>query len=214
MIRPGLRIVFDREDRGVFPIHARRNRFDQPPDGVVVVRNHELRRRKPFFDSRGVIVGKAHHHERRHGIRFACLALGDESLKLREPFAKPRVPPAAGMGMVFGHRGVRASRRFERGFVAIHGHDVRRREVEAAEARAVMIRERSLVGNVANGFRNIRISLVAPLLCCRHVIRGNHRDEFPVIPVTQSCACGGVPQVKRFRLAEVREPLPIGQMLF
>ncbi len=110
VVGPRLRIVFHDKNRGVFPIHARRNRFDQPPDRVVVVGNHELRRGKSFLDSRGVVIGKAHHRERGHGIRFVRFALGYEIAKLREPFAQPGIASAVGIRIVLGHRGVRSLR--------------------------------------------------------------------------------------------------------
>ena len=103
MIRAGLRVVFHNENCRVFPIRARRNRFDEPSNGIIVVRHHELWRRKSLLDSRSVIVGKTKNRQRGYGIRLACFALRDEFLKLSEPLAKPRVASAVDIRIILRH---------------------------------------------------------------------------------------------------------------
>ena len=161
-----------------------------------------------------MIVGKTHHRERRHGIRFAGFALGDELLEFCQPFAKAGVAPAVGVRIVLRHGRVCSLRRSERRLVAIHRHAVGSGEVEAPETGTVMVCERSLVGNVANGIGDVGILFVALLFGSLDVVCGNHGDKFAVIPVGQSGARGGIPEIKSFRLAQIQESLAIRKMLF
>ena len=106
VVRAGLGVIFDDEDGCVFPIGARRNRFDEAAHGVIVVRDHELRRGKIIFHSRRVIVGKPHNSERRHGIAAARFAFGNETAKFGEPFAKARIAAAIQIGVVLSYGGI------------------------------------------------------------------------------------------------------------
>src|SRR5207302_8638683 len=49
VVRAGLRVIFDEENGRIFPVSARRDCFDEAPHGVIVVRDHELRRGKIIF---------------------------------------------------------------------------------------------------------------------------------------------------------------------
>ena len=140
VVRAGLGVIFHDEDRRIFPIGARRDRFHEPPHRVVVVRDHELRCRKSGLQSGGMIVGESQYVERRHGVQMACLALRDKDAKLREPFSESRISSAIRMRVVPCNCRIKRARRIQCGFVAVHGHAVRRRHVKASEARAVMIR--------------------------------------------------------------------------
>ena len=87
VVRAGLRIIFHDKNRRIFPIHARGNRLHQPAHRVIIVRNHELRRRKSILYSGGMIVGKSHDTKRGHLVRVARFALRYKSSKLGKPFA-------------------------------------------------------------------------------------------------------------------------------
>src|SRR5882757_5737294 len=100
-----------------------------------------------------MIVGKAHDGKRRHGVRAPRFAVFDESLKLGEPFAETRVAAAVGIRIVPRYGGIRRGRGIASGFVAIHGHAVRRGDVKASKAQAMMVLERLFVGNGANSIR-------------------------------------------------------------
>src|SRR5439155_24753219 len=135
----------------VFPRGARRTRFDEAAHGVIVVRDHELRRGKIIFHSRRVIVGKPHNSERRHGIAAARLAFGNETAKFGEPFAKARIAAAMQIGVVLSYGGIGSGGWIERGLVAIGGHAVRRGNGKAAKTPSVMFVERSVSGDGAHG---------------------------------------------------------------
>src|SRR3989475_8345484 len=140
-----------------------------------------------------MIVGKAHNGKRGHGVRAARFAVFDESWKFGEPFAETRVAAAVRVRIVLRYGGIERGRRIESGFVAIHGHAVRRGDVKASKAQAMMVLERLFVGDGADGIRNVGIALLAFLSRSFDILGRNHGYEFAVIAVGQTGARSGVP---------------------
>ena len=95
VIGPGLRIVFDGEDRGLLPIDAVRNGFDQAAERDVVFRDHRARRRRARLRARRVIVRQPDDRELRQlavALELAELLQPDvDALVVRDLEIPPRV---------------------------------------------------------------------------------------------------------------------------
>src|SRR5579859_5155972 len=81
MVRPGLSVVFNHEDNGVTPVRTIRKRFNDTPEGKVVIGHAGAGRAFSRARSRQVIVGQVHHFELRH------VAVEDKILEFRYPNA-------------------------------------------------------------------------------------------------------------------------------
>ena len=83
VIRAALGVVFECENRRVFPEHAVRYRFDDAAEGQIVVGHHGAWRRRAWPGPLRVIVGDADNRKLRQ------VAVGYEALKLLQPVVDP-----------------------------------------------------------------------------------------------------------------------------
>src|SRR5215470_5850741 len=79
-----LRVVFENEDGGVFPVGTVRDRLDDAAEGEIVIGNVGGRSRAPGPCASGVVVGQMHRDELREFPLFALPASSDEAIELRE----------------------------------------------------------------------------------------------------------------------------------
>src|SRR5712692_2409696 len=154
-----------------------------------------------------MVIGKPHNGKRGHGVRAARFAVFEESLKLGEPFAETRIAAAVGVRIVARYGWIERGRRIESGFVAIHRHAVRRSDVEASKAQAMVLLQRGFIGYGSDGIRNIGVALLTFLPRRFNIFRRNHGYEFSVVAVGQSRSRSGIPEVEALGFGEIGETL-------
>ncbi len=159
VVRAGLRIVFEDENRSVFPVWAARDGFDQFADGVIVFSHEKLRRRMPGAHARGVIIRKAHDRQVRHAVCPARYDVGHITAKFIKPIAQTRITAKAGVRMVVRDDRVDAASGLFGRTIGIGRHRIWCVLIEVAESLAEMAFERAFGGEGFDRRRQIRVSL-------------------------------------------------------
>src|SRR5216117_858440 len=92
MVGSILSVVFDNEDRGIFPIRAVRDGFHQNTNRVIIIGDKELGCRPASLQPVCVIVGEPHDRKVRHAVWLSRLNTGYILPKLLQPNSKARYP--------------------------------------------------------------------------------------------------------------------------